>query len=75
MQFKQDMPSPDIAVQFLRTVAASDADVTTRPMDNPMVEDIHMHTLQTQINATAKIGRDSGILRDPSFLVIHCSHT
>lgn len=69
MQLKQDMPSPDVAVQFLRTVVSSDVDVRTRPMDNPTVEDIHLHTLKTQIKDTAKIGRDSGILKIRSYML------
>lgn len=55
------MPTTDIAIQFLSTVASCDQMVTHRPLDDPSVEEVLCYTLQEEIRVTAKQGAYSGV--------------
>ena len=61
MQLKQEVPTTDIAIQFLSTVASCDQMVTLRPLDDPSVEEVLCYTLQEEIRVTAKLGAYSGV--------------
>lgn len=43
------MPTTDIAIQFLSTVASCDQMVIHRPLDDPSVEEVLCYTLQEEI--------------------------
>jgi hypothetical protein len=75
MQLEAEIPDVDMAIQFLYTVAASNADVDRRPKANPTAKDIHTYTLQTAIRDCAKADRDAGILclNKKSITTNHCS--
>ena len=52
MQLKQEVPTTDIAIQFLSTVASCDQMVTLRPLDDPSVEEVLCYTLQEEIRVS-----------------------
>ena len=55
----QEIQDADMAVQFM-LATCDNADFNMRPKNNPTVEELHSHTLKSQIRDTAKIGRDAG---------------
>ena len=61
MKLKQDVPTTDIAIQFLSTVASCDQMVIHRPLDDPSVEEVLCYTLQEEIKVAAKQGAYSGV--------------